>query len=75
MFDRHLRLNAAFYYADYSNIQRSIATTIFLNGVPANATFLQNAAAGRIWGTELEANVLPFRGLEFDASLGYTNAK
>ncbi|RYD62001.1 MAG: TonB-dependent receptor, partial [Sphingomonadales bacterium] len=74
LFDKRLRANAAVYYADYKNIQRSIATTIFLNGVPANSTFLQNAASGRIYGAEIDLELVPTRGLNFNGSAGYTNA-
>ncbi len=74
-FDRRLRANVAVYLADYSDIQRSIATTIFLNGVPANSVFLTNAASGRIWGTELDFNAIPTPGLNLFGSVGYTNAK
>lgn len=75
LFDRRLRANAAVYYTNYSDVQRPSSATVLVNGVPTVANFVQNAASARIWGTELELNAAPMRGVTLDASLGYTNAR
>lgn len=75
LFGRRLRANGAVYYTDYNNVQRPSSSTVMVNGIPTVANFVQNAASARIWGTELEINAMPARGLSLDASLGYTNAR
>lgn len=66
------RLNAAYYYLDYSNIQR--ATGDFnpaTNGIGARVL----GAEARIQGVEVEASVRPVRGLEIGGTFSYTDAK
>ena len=70
--DNRLRVNAAFFYSDYSNIQRSVVVPGFEGGPPTSV--VQNAATARIKGVELEAAAVPVENLELGASLAYTDA-
>lgn len=67
-FDRRARLNAAFFYTNYDDIQK------VLTGSDAVQRVL-NVASARIYGLEAEASILPFRGLQLDAAFGWTNAR
>jgi iron complex outermembrane receptor protein len=69
--DVGFRLNAAAFYADYKNIQRSVATVI--NGVFATSVF--NAAAANIKGGEATFTVTPFEGLTLAANASYVDFK
>jgi iron complex outermembrane receptor protein len=71
-FDNRLRFNVDGFYSDYTdqviNTFRSSAT----GGVQST---LQNAGKSRFYGVELEATVIPLRGLELNASWAYLDAK
>lgn len=67
LFDRLMRVNAAVFYSDYSNIQ-------FRVRLP-NVTFIDNAAKSRVQGFETEVVVAPAEGFTFNFGLGYTDAK
>lgn len=65
------RLNATYYYLDYSNIQR--ATGDFnpaTNGTGAKVL----GAEARIQGIEVEASVRPVRGVTIGGTFSYTDA-
>jgi iron complex outermembrane receptor protein len=62
-FDGRLRTNLSAFYYDYTNIQVSI-----VNG---NQVLTQNAAASRLYGTELEFTAIPARNFQIDGSLTY----
>jgi iron complex outermembrane receptor protein len=68
--DGRLRLNAATFYTEYKNIQRS--TTVSRNN--NLATFVTNAAQGRVYGGEVEAWLVPTDNLELSGSLSYVDA-
>src|SRR3546814_2402573 len=54
LIDRHLRLNAAAYKSDYTNIQRTISNPCAGNTL-ALCTLVENAATATIKGFEVEA--------------------
>ncbi|MFW6092910.1 MAG: TonB-dependent receptor [Pseudomonadota bacterium] len=65
-----LRLNAAAYYTDYEDVQRSI----IIPGSGSNViTVLTNAAKAEIQGFEAEAWLYPTDSLTFFATAGYTD--
>lgn len=67
LFNRRLTLNLTAFRMDYSDIQ------VTVNRTPDN--FVANAAAARLQGVELEFRATPARGLSFDGSVGYLDAK
>lgn len=72
IFGDMLRLNAAGFWTDYKDIQRSI----IVPGVGANVvTVLTNAAEATILGFEIEAVSNPIEGLTLSANVGYTDAQ
>jgi len=73
-FDHHVRLNAAGYYMDYSDIQRTL--TVACPDAPSTlCTSILNAATARVKGYEVEATALPFDLLSLSAFIGYSDAK
>lgn len=65
--DRRARLNIAVFNTEYNGIQLT-----FQSGAsPVTA----NGGNGRIRGVEAEFNAVPVPGLQFDASVGYLDAK
>lgn len=66
------RLNADYYFTDYSGIQRATGDTNFATG--AGGAAIRNADA-HIQGVELEALIRPFKYLELGANYSYTDAK
>ncbi|WP_162173775.1 TonB-dependent receptor [Hyphomonas johnsonii] len=72
MFNNRFRLNAAAFYSDYTDIQRSVLVP---NGVGGVATTTINAAAAEIYGMEIEATALLTDELEINASVGITEAE
>lgn len=72
--DNKARINAAAYWTDYTDIQRS---NIVVNPGPGggNTTVLVNAGAAKIKGFEIEADVNPIENLTFRGTVGYTDAK
>jgi iron complex outermembrane receptor protein len=69
LLDRRLRVNAAAFYTDYRDIQRSSRTIV--NSAPV--TVVNNAAKGRVYGGELEVTYRPVDGFTFAGSANYTN--
>ena len=67
LFNNRLRLNAAGFFVDYTNIQILVATAI--------APVIQNAAAGEVKGFEVEFQGLLTDKFEISGGLGYINAK
>jgi iron complex outermembrane receptor protein len=65
--DNRLRLNAAVFYYDYTDLQVSS----FLNSL----TITTNAADSTVKGAELELQWRPIDSLDLNASLGYLDAK
>lgn len=69
LFDRRLRLNLAAFSTDYDNLQVSAFDPI------SNVTVTRNAATARTRGIELESQARLSRGLSFNASAAYLDAK
>lgn len=69
--DRHVRFNLTGFSEKYDDIQRIVQGSA--NGQAVQSLF--NAASATIKGVEVETSVLPFHGLRFDGTLGYTHAK
>lgn len=63
LFDRRVRLNAAAFHYDYSNIQVANFT--------GGTTLISNGAKARIYGFDLDANVVLGGGLSLDGGVGY----
>lgn len=70
LWDNRLRLNAAAFYTDYEDIQRSIIVPSTGGNI---VTILTNAAEATIWGFELEALASPIDALTLTGSVGYTD--
>ena len=71
--DGLMRLNAAAYYVDYKDIQRSIIVPGSEGG--SVVTVLTNAAKAEITGFEAEAWLTPSDNLSFFATVGYLDFK
>jgi iron complex outermembrane receptor protein len=67
-----MRLNAAVFYDELKDVQRSI---LILTPSNATSTVLTNAAKARLYGGEVEATWRVTSAFELSASSGYTNAK
>jgi iron complex outermembrane receptor protein len=62
-----LRLNASLFYYDYRDLQAF--------GVIDNEFRIFNITKSRIDGSEIEANIIPFDGLEIDSGLGLLDTR
>jgi len=71
-FDNRLRVNAAGYYSDYTDLQESIFRASKTGGV---LSLLSNVDSAEIWGSELEVTAAPVRGVEATATFGVTLPK
>ncbi len=69
-FDRHVRLNAAAFHTDYSDLQ----VTQYIANAAGGGGFTNNASA-RFRGFEVELQAVPVNGLTLDASVGYVDPK
>jgi iron complex outermembrane receptor protein len=68
LWDGRARFNVAGFYADYSDLQRRVGTSL--------ATLrLENAAAARIYGLEVEATLKPVSAWTISTAYSYLNAK
>lgn len=72
LFDRAVRLNAAAFTSDYSDIQR----TVFFcpESVSQQCGQTKNVADARYRGVELEAQLRPIHGLNMEGSIAYLDA-
>jgi iron complex outermembrane receptor protein len=68
-----LIVNASAFHYDYHNIQVNVVGPL----PPTNTavSYLQNVAAGRVYGAELEIESLPVRNLHVSANLGLLDTK
>jgi iron complex outermembrane receptor protein len=71
--DMPVRLNAAYYYQDYKDIQRLLTIASPATGVVATAVF--NAAKAKIQGVEIDGEILPTRGLSISGYYGLTDTE
>jgi iron complex outermembrane recepter protein len=69
-FDRRMRVNAAVFYGEYSDLQLSLQTCPQFGG-PGPCGAWANAGDAEIKGVELETEVHPIEGLAIDASFSY----
>jgi iron complex outermembrane receptor protein len=60
LFDRKVRINGAGFYYDYKDIQVVVAEITSNKNV--------NAASSKVYGAEVELNIVPVHGLQLDAS-------
>lgn len=67
LFDRRFRLNTAFFYYDYRDLQ--------LIGYDGRTTFLQNASNAEIYGAEADFNAVLTDQFSFRGSAGYTHGR
>jgi iron complex outermembrane receptor protein len=72
LLDRKLRFNAAAFYVDYTNLQRSVVTT---NASGSPVTRITNAASARIQGLEAEVTIQPVPQLTIIMTGSYTDGK
>ncbi|WP_176594214.1 TonB-dependent receptor [Sphingobium sp. EM0848] len=70
LFERKMRLNVSLYQTDYHNIQQVLTAP----GSTIIQTLL-NAANARMRGIESEITIKPDAALEFNANIGYIDAK
>ncbi len=71
--DRALRVNGAFYYYDYKNLQ--ISRIILPAGSTAPVSLISNAASSTVKGFDLEVTARPSRNFEVNIAYGYLDAK
>lgn len=67
LLDRHLRLNMAAFYYDYTDLQ--------IQDVEGQNIVIRNAASAVVKGFELESVALPAPGLQVDFSFTYLDSK
>lgn len=67
--DKRLRVNAAGYYSDYSDLQQTVVRVTQAGGF---VTATSNVDSAEVWGSELEVTAVPVRGLEATATYGLT---
>lgn len=70
--DRHVQLNGAVFYYDYSNKQIRGRVT---DPVIGRQNRLLNIPKSRVQGAEINATILPFRGLKLDLGATYVDSK
>ncbi len=78
LWDQRARLNGAFYYSKYDDIQITVTRTFpredpGLPPVTQNGT--ANAGKATIWGAELEFSVMPVENLLLSATASYIDAQ
>jgi iron complex outermembrane receptor protein len=66
--------NVAGFYNNFTNQQLSLGL-LSIDGSSAPASAVLNAGKSRIYGAEVEASLTPVRGLIFNVSYAYINAK
>ncbi len=74
-FDHRLRLNAAVYLANYTDIITPLAQTDFSLGFPLPYVHYVNLGSAKDQGFELEATAVPIDHLVIDASVSYTHLR
>ena len=69
--DNRLRVNAAAFYNDYTDMQ-VVQNLTFASG--ANSATITNAGAATSWGAEVEITMLPVENLQLTISAAYLDA-
>lgn len=67
--DQNLRLNAATFFYDYSDLQATQP------GVIAETIIIENAGLAQMYGLELEAQWRPLDGLQINGTMGYLHTE
>lgn len=73
LLSRSLRVNAAAYYTDYSDIQKQ--TLVFSTATSSTIAVISNAAKGEIYGGEFEMTYRPVSAMTLNGSLNWTHAR
>lgn len=73
LFGQRVRLNGAFYYSEYDDMQLNVIRTDFSVQPPATDDGIINAGEATISGAELELSFLPVDGLFVGLSASYTD--
>lgn len=73
VFDMPVRLNTAYYFSDYKDIQRNVAE--LPAGSPAVVNVVKNAGSATIQGVEMEVTWLPTDAIDVKLFYTYTDAK
>ncbi len=71
LFDRHLRVNSAVFFGDYSDLQ--LGLQICPGSASNQCGRVANVGSAEIKGFEMEAQIRPVAGLMIDASYSYTD--
>ncbi|MEA1647516.1 TonB-dependent receptor [Nitrospirillum sp. BR 11164] len=71
LWNKRLRLNAAGFYYDYSNLQ--VFQIVTRDGIPTQ-TF-NNAANARLYGVDADVTLVPLKGLEISLGGEYLNSE
>jgi len=76
LLERRARLNGAFFYTDYKDLQINVAApTANIGGFGAVGVITSNAAAAEIYGGELELLLVPADNWQINGGLGYLHAE
>jgi len=70
--NQKLRINAAVYFTDYEDVQRTAVTALPAGGV---TTFTDNLGDGEIWGAELELYSQPIDNLFLSGTFDWVDAE
>jgi len=70
--NQKLRINAAVYFTDYEDVQRTAVTALPAGGV---TTFTDNLGDGEIWGAELELYSQPIENLFLSGTFDWVDAE
>jgi len=75
-FDDRVRFNIAAFHSDYKDIQKSTVVTFqsSVTGAITSSTLVNNAAAAKIKGVEIELNAQPTRNLGIHGFFNYVDA-
>lgn len=72
-FDNRLRMNLAFFWSEYKNLQTTLIVPLPGAADPSE-TVTDNAASARIRGVELETSAMITSNLRFDFNVGYLDS-
>ena len=70
--NQKLRINAAVYFTDYEDVQRTAVTALPGGGI---TTFTDNLGDGEIWGAELELYSQPIENLFLSGTFDWVDAE
>ncbi|MCW2392688.1 iron complex outermembrane receptor protein [Sphingobium sp. B1D7B] len=75
LFDRRVRLNAAFFFSKYSDIQLSLSNCIAIVGATLGSpcNLITNSGDADVKGFEVEASVRPVEGMMIDGAVSFVD--